>query len=251
MDRPSHESSRSVPTPRRGRAGALDPTLPSAALRGFGHRVTLPDGDRISYVDLGPLTGRPVLYLHGTPGTRLMAAGLADAAEELGLRVLAPDRPGCGGSTFRRYQVRDYAQIVARFADTCGIADFGVIGVSGGGRYACACATELGTRVTRVALVSSTAPPELPGVRDTWSRQDRQLYALADKTPWLLRLALAGWVRSVRHDPDRLWSLFNDLPAVDLEVLERGTSTSRRSSRRWTSGTGPQTRSSPPSKRRS
>jgi hypothetical protein len=102
MDRPSHESSRSVPTPRRGRAGALDPTLPSAALRGFGHRVTLPDGDRISYVDLGPLTGRPVLYLHGTPGTRLMAAGLADAAEELGLRVLAPDRPGCGGSTFRR-----------------------------------------------------------------------------------------------------------------------------------------------------
>jgi pimeloyl-ACP methyl ester carboxylesterase len=220
MGRSNHELSRSAPT-EGGRAGASDPTLPSVARAGFGHRVTLPDGDRISYVDIGPMTGRPVLYFHGTPGTRLMAAGLAEAGEALGLRVLAPDRPGCGGSTFHRYQVSDYPQLVARFADTLGIADFGVIGVSGGGRYACACAAELGTRVTRVALVASTAPPELPGVRDTWSRQDRQLYGLADKAPWLLRLALAGWARGVRHDPDRMWSLFNDLPAVDVEVIER------------------------------
>jgi pimeloyl-ACP methyl ester carboxylesterase len=221
MERPTHESSRPTSTTTRGGAGASDPTLPSTTPTGFGHRVTLPDGERISYVDIGPISGRPILYFHATPGSRMWAAGLAEDAGELGLRLLAPERPGCGGSSFYRYGVRDYPQLVARFADALGIADFGVIGVSGGGRYACACAAGLGSRVTRVALVASTAPPELPGVRATWSRQDRQLYTLADKAPWLLRVALTGLARSTRSEPDRALRLFTDLPAVDERALER------------------------------
>jgi hypothetical protein len=220
MGRASHELARSAPT-EGGRAGASDPTLPSVALTGFDHRVTLPGGDRISYVDIGPMTGRPVLYLHGTPGARLMAAGLEDAAGELGLRVLAPDRSGCGGSTFHRDQVRDYARFIARFADARGIAEFGVIGVSGGGRCAWACAPELGARVS--------------GSRSSRARRRRSCRVCethgADRIVSSARspigrrgcseLVLAGWARGVRHDPDRLWSLFNDLPAVDLVVLER------------------------------
>jgi pimeloyl-ACP methyl ester carboxylesterase len=220
MGRASHELARSAPT-EGGRAGASDPTLPSVALTGFDHRVTLPGGDRISYVDIGPMTGRPVLYLHGTPGARLMAAGLEDAAGELGLRVLAPDRSGCGGSTFHRDQVRDYARFIARFADARGIAEFGVIGVSGGGRCAWACAPELGARVS--------------GSRSSRARRRRSCRVCethgADRIVSSTRspigrrgcseLVLAGWARGVRHDPDRLWSLFNDLPAVDLVVLER------------------------------
>jgi pimeloyl-ACP methyl ester carboxylesterase len=222
VDPPNHDEwSRPPPTSTMGGVGASDASLASTTLTGFGHRVTLPEGERISYVDVGPVTGRPILYLHGTPSSRMEAAGLADAAGALALRVLALDRPGCGGSTFYRYRVRDYPQVIARFADTLGIADFGVLGVSGGGRYACACAAGLGSRVTRVALVASTAPPELPGVKDTWSRQDRQLYTLADKAPWLLRLALAGLARGIRREPDRARRLFNDLPTVDEQVLER------------------------------
>jgi hypothetical protein len=44
----------------------------------------------------------------------------------------------------------------------------------------------------RLALVASTAPFDLPGVRQTWSEQDRRLYTMAAKAPWLLRVSMAG-----------------------------------------------------------
>jgi pimeloyl-ACP methyl ester carboxylesterase len=137
--------------------------------------VTLPDGMVISYLDAGAPDGDVVFYFHGTPSSRMQAAGPVDAAAaELGLRVIAPDRPGCGGSSFVRYRVADYAAIVARFADALGIGEFGVIGTSGGGRYALSCGSALPGRVRRVAAVSSTAPSDFPGVRQAWSTQDRR-----------------------------------------------------------------------------
>lgn len=106
------------------------------------------DGTDISYPDVGPPDGDLVLCVHGTPGSRMQATGpLIGDAERLGLRVVAPDRPGYGGSSFAPYRVVDYPGIVARFADALGIGTFGVIGTSGGGRYACACGAALGNRV--------------------------------------------------------------------------------------------------------
>ena len=133
--------------------------------------VTLPDGMVISYLDVGAADGEMVLYFHGTPSSPMQAAGPVDsAAARLGLRVIAPDRPGCGGSSFVRYRVAGYPAIVARFADSLGIGEFGVVGTSGGGRYAISCGSALAGRVGRVAVVSSTAPPDFPGVRQTWGR---------------------------------------------------------------------------------
>lgn len=81
--------------------------------------VTLSDGMDISYLDAGAPGGDVVLYFHGTPSSRMQAAGPVDAAAaQLGLRIIALDRPGCGGSSFARYRVADYPAIVARFADS-------------------------------------------------------------------------------------------------------------------------------------
>ena len=60
---------------------------------------------------------------------------LGAVAARLGLRIVAPDRPGCGGSSFAPYRVSDYPTIMASFADTLGIDEFGVVGTSVGGRY--------------------------------------------------------------------------------------------------------------------
>jgi pimeloyl-ACP methyl ester carboxylesterase len=185
----------------------------------------------------------------------MQAAGLADAVGAIARRDLALDRPGCGGSIVYRYLFPDYPQVIARFADTLGIADLGVIGVSGGGRYACPCAAGAARR------------------RDTWSRQDRQLYTLADKAPRLLRLALAGLARGIHREPDRALGCSTtcrpsmsgcsnvllsvrcskrcyastsgrepaDRPMTSPSKRGRGTSTSGPSSRRWTSGTARRT----------
>lgn len=185
-------------------------------------QVVLRDGARVSFAEVGAADGRPVIYLHGTPSSRLeVTAALDEPARRLGLRIVAPDRPGCGRSTFRPYTVTDYPAQVAAFADALAIDDFALIGVSGGGRYACASASALNGRVRSVALVASTAPPELAGVRDTWSRQDRQLYGLAVKAPWLLRAYLARTARQIRSDVNQVQKLFSELSDIDKEMLAR------------------------------
>lgn len=59
-----------------------------------------PDGRRIAYAEWGDAAGTPVVYCHGLPGPRLEAR-LADAPTRLpGMRLIAPDRPGFGLSSF-------------------------------------------------------------------------------------------------------------------------------------------------------
>lgn len=185
-------------------------------------RVELPDGTVVGYAETGDPSGRPVLYLHGRASSRLEVGlpGIREAADELGLRVLAPDRPGMGLSTFRRFSIVDYPGLVRSFADALGLEQFAVIGVSGGGKYACACAWHLADRATRVALVSSTCSFDLPGARATWNEQDRQVYPFADRARWLVRLYLAKFGRDIRRDPRVLFSMFERIVgAADKEVL--------------------------------
>jgi pimeloyl-ACP methyl ester carboxylesterase len=61
--------------------------------------LTLPDGRTLSYDDVGQPDGAPVIYLHGTPDSRLARHpddGLALAA---GVRLIAVDRPGYGDTS--------------------------------------------------------------------------------------------------------------------------------------------------------
>ena len=70
---------------------------------GTDNLIRLSDGVELSYREVGSTTGRPVVYLHGTPSSRMEASGsLSDVAAALGLRVLAPDRPGYGRTSFIR-----------------------------------------------------------------------------------------------------------------------------------------------------
>ncbi len=188
-----------------------------------GQHVVLSGGQRISYAQSGVADGSVVLYLHGTPGSRMQITGpVAAVAVDLGLRLVAPDRPGYGGSSFVAYRVVDYPAILARFADSLGIDEFGVVGTSGGGRYALACGEMLASRVRRVALVASTAPSDLAGVRQTWNKADRRLYTMAATAPWLLRLSLARTVRALRRHPERMLKLLpEDLSAADQRAVAR------------------------------
>jgi len=98
--------------------------------------VELPDGTTVGYAEVGDPAAPPVIHLHGSPSSRLEVGlpGIREAATDLGLRVLAPDRPGMGLSTFRGYSIADYPRLVRSFADAVGLGRFAVIGVSGGGK---------------------------------------------------------------------------------------------------------------------
>jgi pimeloyl-ACP methyl ester carboxylesterase len=122
--------------------------------------VQLRDGRRLTYRSLGRSDGFPVLYMHGAIGSpRWHSAELDAAVAELGIRYLAVNRPGFGGSDpSPRRTVADYAADVKDLADALGLPRFSVIGVSAGAPFALACAWALPGRVVAVAAASPLAP---------------------------------------------------------------------------------------------
>jgi pimeloyl-ACP methyl ester carboxylesterase/Flp pilus assembly protein TadD len=144
----------------------------------------LRDGRWLANVDFGDPQGTPVICCHGTPGSRLSYLDEEDMAKRLGLRLIAPDRPGYGLSDPQpRGTMLDWAGDVAELADHLGIERFAVLSVSGGGPYAAACAYKLPERVTRLALVSSPAPFSAPGIWQTMSRLDHMRRRIARSLP--------------------------------------------------------------------
>lgn len=120
----------------------------------------LPDGRLLSYAEYGDPTGNPLFFFHGGNDSRLEAAILDEMAQKLGVRIIAPDRPGYGRSTFQPQRTfLDWPKDVTQLADALGIDQFAVAGHSGGGPHAAAVAYALPERLTSVMLISSAAPP--------------------------------------------------------------------------------------------
>jgi pimeloyl-ACP methyl ester carboxylesterase len=121
--------------------------------------VALPDGRQIAYLDGGDPAGYPVLGLHGTPGCRLNRLPDDTVYARTGVRYITTDRAGYGQSSRHRGRVvADEAADVRHVADALGLDRFSVVGGSGGGPHALACAALLAGRVERVACQSSLAP---------------------------------------------------------------------------------------------
>ncbi|MER7071256.1 alpha/beta hydrolase [Terrabacter sp. NPDC000476] len=121
-------------------------------------RVRLPDGRRLDVWQGGDPSGRPVLFLHGTPGGRLQAALGDGPARRAGVRLLAFSRPGYGGSSDARTSLASVADDAAAVADLLGVDRFAVLGVSGGGPFALGVAACRAGRVTRVGVVAGPGP---------------------------------------------------------------------------------------------
>jgi pimeloyl-ACP methyl ester carboxylesterase len=121
--------------------------------------IEVENGRLIAYEQWGDLGGRPIFQLHGTPGSRLSRHPDATLYPSLHLHVITIDRPGYGGSTaLPGRRVSHAAHDVAAVADELGLDRFFVVGGSGGGPHALACAADLGDRVLGCAPVASAAP---------------------------------------------------------------------------------------------
>ena len=184
--------------------------------------LRLADGRLLGYGEFGDPNGTPVMLFHGFPGSRLTAAIGHEAASRAGVRVIAPDRPGMGISTFlpgRR--IIDWPNDVARLADALGLRTFAVAGVSGGGPYAAACAARLGERLTGAAIISGVAPFDAPGASDGLNRMNRLLSFMGRRTPWLARLPMLVMARAARSPERAIDRMVASMPAPDRAVIQR------------------------------
>jgi pimeloyl-ACP methyl ester carboxylesterase len=127
--------------------------------------VRAADGRRLSTQVYGDPDGKPVFLLHGTPGSRLGPHPRPAVLHRLGVRLIAFDRPGYGGSDrMEGRRVADGAADVRAVADAYGLRKFAVVGRSGGGPHALACAALLPERTTKAAVLVSIAPRGADGL---------------------------------------------------------------------------------------
>lgn len=123
-------------------------------------KVAVGENRQISFAEFGDPQGRPIFWLHGTPGARRQIPMEARVyAEMANIRLIGIDRPGIGLSTPHQYEtVSSFADDLATIADTLGIGKMMVVGLSGGGPYTMACAATLPDRVVAAGVIGGVAP---------------------------------------------------------------------------------------------
>src|SRR3954452_5974680 len=121
--------------------------------------IALPRGRSIGYREYGDPNGRPVINCHGGLLCGLEVAPFDQPARDLGLRIIAPDRPGIGASDPSPGRTTgDWSSDVRDLLDALDIESTAIFGWSMGGQYALACAARLADRVTRTVCVAGAIP---------------------------------------------------------------------------------------------
>jgi len=123
--------------------------------------IGLPSGRRLGYAEFGDPAGPPVLYFHGWPSSRIepIVAPVRD------VRLIGVDRPGYGWSDpSPSRRLADFPDDIEVLTETLGLSRFAIVGVSGGGPYAAACAHRFGGHVAVLTLIAPIGPPEAPGM---------------------------------------------------------------------------------------
>jgi pimeloyl-ACP methyl ester carboxylesterase len=168
--------------------------------------LRLRDGRRLGYAEYGDRHGRPVVFFHGTPGSRKIAGVAHRVATARAVRVIAPDRPGFGLSDFQpARRLIDWPADVLDLADALGLERFAVAGVSGGGPYVAACARRLADRLTHAGIISGMGPVDDRALVAGLGAGYRAGLTLVRSAPVVARLLLALAARGVQHLPQRLF----------------------------------------------
>lgn len=185
--------------------------------------MELPDGRELAWLELGDPDGPPVFGLHGTPGSRRHFVIDEKPVLAAGVRLICVDRPGYGLSTYKpRRTLREFAVDIAALADHLGIDRFSVVGISGGGPHAAACAAGLPDRVHAVALASGVGPLSEPGAEEGMLGLNRAMTRFARSFPWIVLPFFALSIAVARRWPERMLRTFRrELPDPDAQVMSR------------------------------
>lgn len=185
-------------------------------------QITLPDGRGLAYSEYGDPLGHPVIYCHGFPSSRLEASLVDETAQQLGVRIVAPDRPGMGASDSQTCRtLQHWPADVAALADALSMERFHLLGVSGGGPYALACLQQIGERIKGTSLVAPLGPVADARMLSSMHWSARHTFSIAMHHPFLSHTILAAFTAPIAHFwPDQLfYTLLSGMPETDRDVL--------------------------------
>jgi len=180
------------------------------------------DGRTVTVRLLGPDYGVPILTLHGNPGSRLGPHVSGQTLDDLGIRLIAPDRPGYGKSDRNKgLHIADTANDMAQVMDALNVEQFGVMARSGGAPHALGCAALLGERVFGTMLFASLAPKTAPlewteGMTD----DNKAKHAAAQEDPEQLARTMRRHATSIKRNSSHIMHmLWPDLQGADMLAL--------------------------------
>jgi pimeloyl-ACP methyl ester carboxylesterase len=186
--------------------------------------VHTPDGRVLAVESWGTPGGTPVFLIHGTPGSRNGPRPRGIVLYGLGVHLISYDRPGYGDSSRRRGRtVADAADDVRAIADAFGIEHFSIVGRSGGGPHALACAALLRDRVDRVATLVSLAPSDAEDLNwySGMTGSNVRDYSTVDDDQDALQVKLVQQATAIRKDPEQLLKLLlPELAGPDRRVVD-------------------------------
>ena len=152
-------------------------------------KLVLANGATVALSEYGDHDGVPVFFCHGWPSSRTMAELTDEAARDLGLRIISPDRPGIRDSRFQsNRRLVDWPPLLNEIADRLGIERFRILGISGGAPYAYASGWMTPERVEKIAVVSGAPPLDGLNDLDGLLPVHRKMLVLREKSPRLLKL---------------------------------------------------------------
>ena len=153
-------------------------------------------GLRFDLDDLGPLSGEPVVALHGFPQDRSCWQALAPQLVGAGYRVLAPDQRGYSRGARppgrAAYRLADLADDVLALADSAGLGSFHLVGHDLGALVAWRVAASASTRVASLTALSVPHPRAMAAALRRPDQAARSWYVLAFQVPGAERVVSAG-----------------------------------------------------------
>jgi pimeloyl-ACP methyl ester carboxylesterase len=187
------------------------------------NQIILRDGRRLGYGEIGDPEGMPIFYFHGFPGSRLEIALVPPFLEGYPFRIIAPDRPGYGLSDFKaKRTIGQWPEDVLELAEQLGLERFAVLGLSGGGPYALACAWKIPHRITSTAVVCGMGPVEDPATLERMFWLNRFGLILAGKSSFFSNTLFALATIMIRHFPEKIIAhILKRVPASDRKVLTK------------------------------
>ncbi|WP_161957546.1 alpha/beta hydrolase [Mariprofundus sp. EBB-1] len=184
------------------------------------HTIRLMDGRDLSYEEYGDPEGIPVLLFHAAFGSRLQYPADDTTAHRLGLRFIVPDRPGHGYSSMQKdRKLLDWPNDVIALADQLNLETFSVMGYSGGGSYALACAYKIPERIDQAVLVSFGSPNI--SFYENSLRWSYSFLRMAQSSPKLFSQFVKILASSFQKDPIKaLERRFSQMAPVDMACIE-------------------------------
>lgn len=187
----------------------------------INNTITLSNGRVLGFAEYGDASGIPVFYFHGGQESRLSSAFMHKTAIELGIRIIAPDRPGIGLSTFQENRrFLDWPDDIVALADFLKIDRFSVFGLSGGAPHVLACAHKIPERLVHVSIVCGAAPYEKGSLKGMWPPV-KFFHWLATKKndAGLRKIIWNDYKGLVKNPKERIKQFQNYLPEPDKKIM--------------------------------